>query len=219
MVANGSFCVFPTRQTRLTCLHTQTGAEQWQVKVLSNSPWLAVTEHYVYYLHGYGYALLSAFDIRSGATVWERGLPEWQGWLHAHAHGLLLGGWRAYTDISCVDPNTGDTTWTYSAQWNSKGPERALLRTAIYAPLKAVVVVYEDGIVEWYSLADRTLLHSLTLPSLLIDQQVDCPANIPVGDQGHALLLRHSKTKFYRISGEHIHVRFMMSEAKFIQGS
>lgn len=76
--------------------------------------WLAADESRSYYLDQSGW--LQCFNLHTEQPLWSRVLGE-----TSSAHGyvvpldnkVLVGGWRGYTRLMCLDSGTGETLWTY----------------------------------------------------------------------------------------------------------
>jgi outer membrane protein assembly factor BamB len=100
------------RRNRLVRLDPDTGAMLWEVRVGGPWGWLAGTPKLVGYLCERRW--LSCVDVANGALRWERPLGEEgaiYGRLVATDEYLLVGGWRGYTPLHCLDSHTGAERW------------------------------------------------------------------------------------------------------------
>lgn len=196
MAQSGSLLVLPARHSKLVALDLQTGQEQWRADLLS--PWgtLAVTEARVYYLNQH--SLLQVFELRTGALKWSKELPGIQGWLHADQSAVILGAWRNYTPLTCLEASTGQVRWT------SPIGREPVLRTAIYPPLQAVAV-QQGTQIRWLSLTDGRELLSLPLDGLQTDFHDAIPSGV-FGQAARGLLVRAGSSEFYRLTGQPVSV-------------
>ncbi len=93
--------------------------------------WLAFNERSVFYLNQHAH--LIAVDRTTGEQRWSRTLLAL--WLHAlGASGVVVGGWRGYTDILAFDADDGTTCWSRSAR------DGGLHSTRIHAESNTLVV-------------------------------------------------------------------------------
>lgn len=164
--------LFPARHTKLVALDILSGTEQWRSNIRNVWGTLALTETTAYYLNQHDQ--LDAFDLDTGALRWSTKLSGIQGWVHADQTSVVVGLWRNYTPLTCLEAETGEVRWTQRT-----GPA-AVQRTAIYAPLQAVVLV-QGTTVSWRSLRDGRELLVLTLADLLLEPQ----DRLPQGVFGH----------------------------------
>jgi outer membrane protein assembly factor BamB len=106
-------CFITARKTRLICLDLSSGTEVWSVTVKNPWGWLAVTPSRVFYLNQH--SLLVAHSRKDGQILWSRTLRGINGLLHANEDAVIVGGWRGYTDILCLDPDSGEERWRCAA--------------------------------------------------------------------------------------------------------
>jgi len=188
--------VFPARHTKLIALDILTGQEQWRSNVRNVWGQLVLSETTAYYLNQHDQ--LDAFDLDTGALKWSTKLPGIQGWVHADQTSVIVGAWRNYTPLICLDAETGAVRWTHPI-----GPV-SVQRTAIDAPLQAAVLVQGNS-VKWYSLHDGHERHALTLEGSPLQPQDSIPQGV-FGQGGRGLLLRAGDQDFYRLTGRPVQV-------------
>ena len=136
-VACSSERVFATaRHSKLICLNSTTGEELWCANILS--PWgrIALNNSTVFYLNQHDF--LEAFDVGTGERVWSKKLGGTFGWLHASETHLVVGGWRGYTDLHCLDASTGEVCWTLPTI------SRTLNRTFISSNQMTIGIAFGD---------------------------------------------------------------------------
>ncbi|UBV45123.1 PQQ-like beta-propeller repeat protein (plasmid) [Deinococcus taeanensis] len=194
MAESGAVIVCPARRTKLIALDRMTGQEYWRANI--QNPWgtLALSATHVYFLNQH--ARLDAFDLHRGARLWSTELPGPSGWLHADERSVVVGGWRNYTPLTCLEAATGEVRWTVhlgSAQ---------VLRTAIYAPLQAVAMHQGmEGQIRWLSLHDGHERLTLSLKELQPDSCDVIPRGV-FGQEPRGLLVRSGSGNFYRLTGD-----------------
>ncbi len=129
--------VFATaRRSKLICLNSTTGEELWCADILNPWGWLALNNDAVFYLNQHDF--LEAFDVVTGERIWSKKLGGTFGWLHTSETHVVVGGWRGYTDLHCLDASTGETCWTLSTK------NRNLNRTFISANQITVGIAFSD---------------------------------------------------------------------------
>jgi hypothetical protein len=104
------------RTSRLVRLDPETGSLLWEAKIRNAWGWLTATDTLAFYLNQF--TLLQCFAANTGGLVWERSLTDWNyfGYLVAAEKYLLVGGWRGYTPLHCLDAQTGNPLWRYPEQ-------------------------------------------------------------------------------------------------------
>ena len=124
------------RHSKLVCLNSTTGEELWCANILS--PWgrIALNNSTVFYLNQHDF--LEAFDVGTGERMWSEKLGGTFGWLHASETHVVVGGWRGYTDLHCLDASTGEVCWTLPTT------NRTLNRTFISASQMMVGIAFGD---------------------------------------------------------------------------
>jgi hypothetical protein len=103
------------RGNRLVRVDPVTGALLWEMRVGSAGGWLAATTTAIGYLSQHRQFL--CVDVTSGAILWERQLGDhrdFYGRLVATDEYLLVGAWRGYTPLHCIDTQTGIERWRTS---------------------------------------------------------------------------------------------------------
>jgi hypothetical protein len=115
-LADADQCFVTARKTRLVCLDLFSGTEVWSAKVKSpwaSWGWLAVTPSRVFHLTQH--STLVSYSRKDGQVLWSCTLRGFYGWLHANENTVIVGGWRGYTDVLCLDPSSGEEKWRYAA--------------------------------------------------------------------------------------------------------
>lgn len=164
--------IVPERHSRLVRLNEVNGQALWEARINSPWGWLTATDSRVVYLNQHSF--LQCFDFATGQTLWEYDLPNpFNGYVAAKGRYLIVGGWRDYSPVTCLDIDSGATLWV--------NPVRQY-----YAP----PLLSSQGIV----LASGTF-HELTSLQLLDYQQgkiqfeIDLPEGVPVTDRSVGLQL------------------------------
>lgn len=198
MAQSGSLLVCPARWTKLLALDCRTGQEVWRANI--QNPWgsLSLSATHAYYLHQH--SRLDAFDLHTGTLMWSTNLPGTQGWVHADERSVVVGGWRNYTPLTCLEATTGAVRWTVRL-----GPE-PVLRTAIYSPLQAVAIHQgTKGQINWRSLRDGHELQTLTFDGIQAQVCDDIPKG-SFGQETRGLLLRAGSRDVYRLTGSPLQI-------------
>ena len=117
-------------------LSSKNGEELWRANILNPWGWLALNETTVFYLNQFD--VLEAFNLSTGEKLWSRKLGDYFGWLHAGNNYLIVGGWRDYTDLHCLDTATGEICWTFPAK------NRKVIRTFISASQSSAGIAFGD---------------------------------------------------------------------------
>ncbi len=102
------------RENRLVRLDPTTGSAIWEVQVRNSWGWLDRDERRVFYLNQHDW--VQCLDHSDGGALWERSLGDGQGvygYVVALGDRLLVGGWRGYTRLHCLDAQTGEVVWRY----------------------------------------------------------------------------------------------------------
>jgi hypothetical protein len=149
-----SYCFAAVRRTRIVCLDIVSGLEMWSAKVENPWGWIAVTKSHVFYLNQH--EKLIALSINDGSEIWSRHLSEYQegdmpvyfGWLHAFGDSIIVGGWRGYQDILCLNAADGTLRWSFPA----KG--KKIFGTYLYPEMGAVLIASREDFAQWRSLPD-----------------------------------------------------------------
>ncbi len=115
--------------SRLVAVASDTGAERWRARIPNTWGWIALCDGTVVYLAQHN--KLAAFDAHDGGLCWSRNLRGISGWLHASGSYIVVGGWRGYTDITCLSVSTGETLWTYPARGKMLH-STSILRSGLY---------------------------------------------------------------------------------------
>lgn len=104
--------IVPERTSHIVRLDEKTGQAIWDVRIKNPWGWMAVTDTCVVYLNQHQF--LQCFNIETGEPFWEQDLPDpYNGNLVAKNRFLILGGWRGYSNVTCIDIASGKTNWIY----------------------------------------------------------------------------------------------------------
>jgi outer membrane protein assembly factor BamB len=106
--------IVPARRTHLTSLDPTTGEVIWEARIRDPWGWTACTTDRVVYLNQHTF--LQCFDQANGRVIWEHDLDDGDngnifGGLIATGDQILVGGWRGYTRLHCLDVRTGVIQW------------------------------------------------------------------------------------------------------------
>lgn len=100
------------RWTRLVRLDGTTGSVLWEAKVRNPWGWLASSDKAAFYLDQN--ERLHCVDLDHGTPLWE-GRPGDHagifGYVVPYEDYVLVGGWRSYTHIHCLDAQSGALRW------------------------------------------------------------------------------------------------------------
>ncbi len=102
------------RENRLVRLDPTTGSAIWEGRVRNSWGWLDRDERRVFYLNQHDW--VQCLDYLDGTVLWERSLGDGQGvygYTVASSGRLLVGGWRGYTPMHCLDAQSGELIWRY----------------------------------------------------------------------------------------------------------
>jgi len=103
------------RWTRLTRLDPVTGRVLWEAKIRDPWGWLASSDQAAFYLDQHGW--LQYFDLEHGTLLWE-GHPGGHaglfGYVVPYDDYVLVGGWRGYTRLHCLDARSGALRWQFA---------------------------------------------------------------------------------------------------------
>jgi len=116
-------CLVQERMTRLTRLDADTGEAMWGARVDNSWGWLRTSASKVFYLNQH--TLLQCFDLSTGTPLWnlELGGPlETFGNVVPIGDRVVVGGWRAYTRVQCLDARAGERLWMLSDLNNVREP-------------------------------------------------------------------------------------------------
>ena len=104
------------RRSRLTRLDPETGTPVWEAKIGNPWGWLTATDTAAFYLNHH--TLLQCFAADTGKLAWETSLTGWNYFGQPVARGryLLVGGWRGYAPVHCLDTETGRLLWRYPGE-------------------------------------------------------------------------------------------------------
>lgn len=108
-VVTPELLLLPERQSRLTRIDPETGADKWSVHVKNTWGWLAHSSERVYYLNQHDH--LQCHAMETGESLWTADLGGIRGWLQLAGQVLLVGGWRGYTPLAGLDTATGSPCW------------------------------------------------------------------------------------------------------------
>lgn len=100
------------RRNYLTKLDSANGTTTWTTQVGGPHGWLTATSKAIGYLCQH--RLLQSIDPNDGKLLWQKELGrerEIYGRLTVANDYFLVGGWRGYTPLYCLDSNTGIELW------------------------------------------------------------------------------------------------------------
>jgi hypothetical protein len=185
---------------------------------------MSVTRSHVFYLNQHEKLVALAAD--TGTEAWSRHLGDLQaglmggiyGWLHAVGDTIIVGGWRGYQDIFCLNAYDGTVRWSYPA----KG--EGLFGTYLYPEMGSVMIATRDqpiirnvpldskaGSIKGDSRIDGSLLFidiksgeevlQFILPGSWITWSCDRIAK-PVDDSSISVVIfKEDNNSFFRVSG------------------
>jgi len=111
------------RWTRLTRLDGATGSVLWEAKVRNPWGWLAASDNAAFYLNQNEW--LQCVDLEHGTLLWE-GRPGDHaglfGYVVPYEDYVLVGGWRGYTRLHCLDARSGVLRWQLAEGGNYAVP-------------------------------------------------------------------------------------------------
>jgi outer membrane protein assembly factor BamB len=155
--------IVPERHSRLVRLNKENGQVVWEAHIMNPWGWLAVTDTCVAYLNQHRF--LQCFNTETGKILWEHNLADtFNGYLAANDRYLILGGWRGYTKLTCLEINSGAMLWINPRQHGYAPPilsPRGIILYAANQPKSLQLLNYEQGKIEF---------------------EVDIPAKTPVTD-------------------------------------
>jgi outer membrane protein assembly factor BamB len=97
------------RKTHLTRLDPDSGTAIWEARVVTPWGWLRASGSRVFYLNQH--RLMQCFNLETGLSLWDRDLGGIQGNVVPVDDLLLVGGWRDYTPVQCLDAGSGERLW------------------------------------------------------------------------------------------------------------
>ncbi|MBB6018525.1 PQQ-binding-like beta-propeller repeat protein [Deinococcus radiopugnans] len=184
--------VVPVRNTQLVALNPVTGQERWRrrhAQVRWNE--MQLTPGRGSFMNGTD--RLVTLDADTGEVQWSAVTLPWSGWLCGTADVLVTGEWRHSTPLQAFDTATGEQRWIKRLPH----PPR---RTALYAPLNALMSVMDDRVM-FHSLADGAMIAELALPGLLDRPMPDRQLKGAFGTPDRTLLERGEEDRLLRLSG------------------
>ncbi len=148
------------RWTRLSRLDGATGGLLWEAKVRNPWGWLTSSDKAIFYLNQNEW--LQCFDLAHGALLWE-GRPGGQvgifGHVVAYDDYVLVGGWRGYTRLHCLDAQSGALRWQLTEGGNYAVPIPGSWGVA------APRLRQTSGIISFIVAATGTVIRQVSLPS------------------------------------------------------
>lgn len=111
-IISPTMVVVSERHTWLACLNASTGQVCWRVPV--GTPWgnLAYTSQWIVHCG----TTIQCFDRVQGTCAWTHHLTDrYPGYLVANSNSVLIGGWRGYMPLQCLDIATGTVQWIGSS--------------------------------------------------------------------------------------------------------
>lgn len=112
MTLSGRALLAVERWTRLARLDWTTGSMLWEAKVRNPWGWLASSDTAAFYLNQNEW--MQCFDLEHGTPLWEGRPGEHAGifgYVVPYEDYVLVGGWRGYTSLHCLDARSGALRW------------------------------------------------------------------------------------------------------------
>ena len=167
MAATDYGIIVAERHSRLVHVNKKHGYAIWHAQVNNQWGWLAVTDTCVAYLNPG--LFLQCFNLETGETLWQRALAR-----HAYGHlaakdrYLIVGGWREYTRVTCLEITSCKRLWVKPMKHNYAPP--------IMSPWGIILAVHAT---------DHQLrsLQLLDYEQGKIEFELDIPAKVQVTDR------------------------------------
>ncbi|VEP14603.1 hypothetical protein H1P_2740005 [Hyella patelloides LEGE 07179] len=196
--------------SKLLCLNSRTGEEYWSVNVINPWGWLALNSKTVFYLNQHDF--LMAFDIDSGQQIWPKKLESIFGWLHASENSVIVGGWRGYTNLFCIDATTGKICWEFTTV--NKKINRIFISEN---QLNVGIAFNNQSQIIFLELATGQQINQIKIDGIWTKANFDY---IPLSSSGswkginRYLIFQHTESKFYRVDSNFFNVQDFEIEQK-----
>jgi hypothetical protein len=117
-IVSRDLLLIPERNTKLVRVAPETGKTIWEADVQNTWGWLAHNARCAYWLNQH--SELQCHELATGRRLWMRSLDgpagATFGFLVANDRAVLVGGWRGYTDLLCLDAESGADKWSLPAK-------------------------------------------------------------------------------------------------------